>query len=155
MIWILIRLRHDIDQAIKCAKKLLTASGDGLIINEKRKIDTKEDIPWKKYKRLDQRKTKHYSGRVGEKTEMMRQFYKAKILIGKEVDKKVAQAEVTSFKPEVDNFVNVVTTENEDKEDSKIILGLSVEIEKVLEHLTKWLHDRIISHAQEPIKRKY
>ena len=86
---------------------------------------------------------------------MMRQFYKAKILIGKEVDKKVAQEEVTSFKPEVDNFVNVVTTENEDKEDSKIILGLSVEIEKVLEHLTKWLHDRIISHAQEPIKRKY
>ena len=44
---------------------------------------------------------------------MMMQFYKAQI-----------------FEPEVDNFVNVVTIENEDQEDSKITLDLPMEIEK-------------------------
>ena len=62
---------------------------------------------------------------------------------------------VTPFEPEVENFVNVVTIENEDKEDLKITVGLPVEIEKVLQHPTKWLDDRIINHAQELIKRKY
>ena len=41
---------EQVDQAIKCAKKRLTPSGDGLIIQQKRKIDTMfhEDIPRKK-----------------------------------------------------------------------------------------------------------
>ena len=36
-----------VDQAIKCAKKRLTTSGDGLIIQQKQKKDTifHEDIP--------------------------------------------------------------------------------------------------------------
>ena len=60
-----------VDQAIKCAKKQLTPSGDGLIIQQKRKRDTifQEDTPQKKYKLLDQRKRKHYfSERVGKKS---------------------------------------------------------------------------------------
>ena len=55
----------------------------------------------------------------------------------------------------MDNFVNVLTVENKDKEDLKIILGLPVENKKVLKHPTKWLDDRIISHAQELIKGRY
>ena len=49
-----------VDQAIKYAKKRLTPSGDGLIIQQKRKINTifHEDIPRKKHKPLDQRKGK-------------------------------------------------------------------------------------------------
>ena len=149
---------EQVDQAIKCAKKRLTPSGDGLIIQQKRKTDTifHEDIPRKRYKSLDQRKRKHYySGRVGKKAEMMRQFYKAKIFIEKEADEKMVQEEVAPFEPEVENFVNVVTIENEDKEDLKITVGLPMEIEKVLQHPAKWLDDRIINHAQELIKRKY
>ena len=67
----------------------------------------------------------------------------------------MVQEEVAPFEPEVDNFVNVVTIENEDKEDLKITLGLPMEIEKVLQHPTKLLDDRIINHAQELIKKKY
>ena len=80
-----------VDQAIKCAKKWLTLSVDGLIIQQKREKDTifHEDIPRKKYKPLDQRKIKHfYSARVGKKAEMTRQFYKAKIFTEKKADKK-------------------------------------------------------------------
>ena len=68
---------------------------------------------------------------------MMRQFDKAKIFIGKEADEKMVQEEFTPSEPEVDNFVNVVTNENEDKEDSKITIGLPMEIEKVLQHPAK------------------
>ena len=51
---------------------------------------SEEDIPRKKYKPLDQRKKKHrYSRRVGEKAEIMRQFYKTKIFIGKEAVEKM------------------------------------------------------------------
>ena len=91
---------EQVDQAIKCAKKRLTLSGDALIIQQKRKTDTifHKDIPRKKYKSLDQRKRKHYySGRVGKKAEMMRQFYKAKIFIEKEADEKMVQEEVAPF----------------------------------------------------------
>ena len=79
-------ISEKVEQAIKCAKKLLIPLGDGLIVQEKRKIETisEENIPRRKYKPLYQRKRKHsYSGRVGKKAEMMRQFYKAKISIGK------------------------------------------------------------------------
>ena len=86
---------------------------------------------------------------------MMRWFYKAKIFIEKEADEKMVQEEVAPFEPEVDNFVNVATIENEDKEDLEITLGLPIEIEKVLQHPTKWSDDRIINHVQELIKRKY
>ena len=85
----------------------------------------------------------------------MRQFYKAKIFLEKEADEKMLQEEVAPFEPEVDNFVNVITIKNEDKEDLKIMLGLAMKIEKILQHPTEWLDDRIISHAQELIKRKY
>ena len=73
-----------VDQAIKCAKKWLTPSGDGLKIQQTRKLDTifEKDIPQKQYKPLDHRKRKH----VGKTAEMMRQFYKAKIFIEKEAD---------------------------------------------------------------------
>ena len=72
----------------------------------------------------------YYSGRVGKKAEMMRQFYKAKIFLEKEADEKMLQEEVAPFKPEVDNFVNVITIKNEDKEDLKIMLGLPMKIER-------------------------
>ena len=86
---------------------------------------------------------------------MMRQFNKAKIFIGKAADEKMVHEEVAPFEPEVDNFANVVTIENEDNEDLKITLGLPMKIEEVLQHHTEWLDDRIISHAQELIERKY
>ena len=127
-----------VDQAIKCAKKWLTPSVDGLIIQQKREKDTifHEDIPRKKYKPLDQRKRKHfYSGRVGKKAEMMRQFYKAKLFIEKEADERMVQEEVAPFEPEVDNFANVIKVENEAKEDLKTTLDLPMEIEKFLQHL--------------------
>ena len=146
----------NVDQAIKCAKKRLHRRG--LIIQQKQKKDTifHEDIPRKKYKPLDQRKRKHYySGRVGKKAEMMRQFYKAKLFIEKEADERMVQEEVAPFEPEVDNFANAITIKNEDKEDLKIMLGLPMKIEKILQHPTEWLDDRIINHAQELIKRKY
>ena len=56
---------ENVHQAIKCAKKGLTPSSDGLIIQKKRKIDTifHKDIPRKKYKPRDQRKGKHYYSR--------------------------------------------------------------------------------------------
>ena len=54
----------------------------------------------------------------------MRQFYKGKIFIEKEADEKMVQEEVAPFEPEVDNFVKVITIENENKEDLKITLGL-------------------------------
>ena len=147
-----------VHQAIKCAKKGLTPSSDGLIIQKKRKIDTifHKDIPRKKYKPRDQRKGKHYySRRVRKKTEIMRQSYKAKIFIEKEADEKMVQVEVAPFEPQVGNFVNVISIENEDNEDLKITVGLKMDIEKILEHHTKWLDDRIINHAQELIKRRY
>ena len=136
----------------------MTLSGDGLIIQQKRKKETifHEDISRKKYKPRDQRKRKHYySGRVEKKAEMMRQFYKAKIFIKKKVDEKMVQEEVGPFETEVYNFANVITIENETKKDLKITLGLPVEIEKILQHPTEWLDDRIISHARQLIKRKY
>ena len=86
---------------------------------------------------------------------MMRQFYKGKIFIEKEADEKMVQEKIAPFEPEVDNLVNVVTIENDDKEDLKITLGLPMEIEKMLQHPTEWSDDRIISYAQELIKRKY
>ena len=86
---------------------------------------------------------------------MMRQFYKGRIFIEKEADKKMFQEEIAPFEPEVDNLVNVITIGNEDKEDLKITLGLPVEIEKILQYPTEWLDDRIINHAQELIKREY
>ena len=73
---------------------------------------------------------------------MMRQFYKAKIFIETETDKKMVQEEVASFEPEVDNFANIITIENEVKEDLKTTLGLPVEIEKILQHPTESLDDR-------------
>ena len=69
---------------------------------------------------------------------MMRQFYKAKVIIGKEDDEKMVQEEVAQFESEVDNFFNLVRIENEDKEDSKLALALPMEIEKVLQDLIKW-----------------
>ena len=66
---------------------------------------------------------------------MVRQFYKGKIFIEKEANNKMVQEEVAPFEPEVNNFVNVITIENEDKEDLKIALGLPMEIEKTLQHL--------------------
>ena len=152
------KVSEKVDQAIKCAKKWLTPSVDGLIIQQKREKDTifHEDIPRKKYKPLDQRKRKHYySGRVGKKAEMMRQFYKAKLFIEKEADERMVQEEVAPFEPEVDNFANVITVENEAKEDLKITLDLPMEIEKILQNPTEWLDDQVINHAQELIKRKY
>ena len=80
-----------VDQAIKCAKKWLTPSVDCLIFQQKREKDTifHDDIPRKKYKPLDQRKIKHYySGRVGKKADMIKQFYKDKIFTEKKADKK-------------------------------------------------------------------
>ena len=65
------------------------------------------------------------------------------------------QEEIAQFEPEVDNLVNVITIENENKEDLKITVCLPMEIEKILHHPTEWLDDRIINHAQEVIKRKY
>ena len=44
---------------------------------------------------------------------------------------------VAPFEPEVDNFANVITVENEAKEDLKITLGLPMEIEKILQHPTE------------------
>ena len=67
----------------------------------------------------------------------------------------MVQEEVAPFEPEVDNFANAITIKNEDKEDLKIMLGLPMKIEKILQHPTEWLDDRIINHAQELIKRKY
>ena len=67
----------------------------------------------------------------------------------------MVQEEVAPFEPKMDNFANVITIENEAKEDLKITLGLPVEIEKILQDPTEWLDDRIINHAQELIKRKY
>ena len=67
---------------------------------------------------------------------MMKQFYKAKVIIGNE---KMVQEEVAQFESEVDNFFNLVRIENEDKEDSKLALALPMEIEKkVLQDLIKW-----------------
>ena len=86
---------------------------------------------------------------------MMRQFYKAKVIIGKEDDEKMVQEEVAQFESEVDNFFNLVRIENEDKEDLKLALALPMEIEKVLQDLIKWLVDLIISQAHELFKRKY
>ena len=83
---------------------------------------------------------------------MIRQFYKAKIFIEKEADEKMVEEEVEPFEPEVDNFTNVITIENKAKEDLKITLGLSMEIEKILQHPTEWLDDRIVNHAQESFK---
>ena len=85
---------------------------------------------------------------------MRRQFYKAKIIIGKEDGEKMVQ-EVAQFESEVDNFFNLVRIENEDQEDSKLALALPMEIEKVLQDLIKWLDSLIISQAQELFKRKY
>ena len=48
-----------------------------------------------------------------------------------------------------------MTVENDDKEDLKITLGLPMETEKILQHPTEWLDDRIINHAEELIKRTY
>ena len=59
------------------------------------------------------------------------------------------------FEPQVGNFVNVITIENEDNEDLKITVGLKMDIEKILQHPTKWLDDRIINHAQELTKKRY
>ena len=121
-----------VDQAIKCAKKRLKLSDDSLIIQQKRKKDTifHEDIPRKKYKPLYQRKRKHYySGRVGKKAEMVRQFYKAKLFIEKEADERMVQEEVARFQSDMDSFANVITLENEAKEDLKITLGLPMEID--------------------------
>ena len=145
-----------VDQAIKCAKKQLTPSSDSLIIQQKRKKDTifHGDTLRRKYKPLDQRKRKHYSGRVGKKAEMMRQFYKAKIFIEKEADEKMVQ-EVAPFEPDVDNIANAITIKNEAKEDLNITLVSPMEIERILQHPTEQLDDRIISHAQEFIKGKY
>ena len=67
----------------------------------------------------------------------------------------MVQEEVAPFEPKMDNFANVITIENEAKEDLKITLGLPVEIEKILQDPTEWLDDRIINHGQELIKRKY
>ena len=68
---------------------------------------------------------------------MIRQFYKAKIFIEKEADEKMVQEEAAPIEPEVDNFGNVITIENEAKEDLKITLGLPKEIEKILQHPTE------------------
>ena len=85
----------------------------------------------------------------------MRQFYKAKLFIEKEADERMVQEEVAPFQYDMDNFANVITVENEVKKDLKITVGLPMEIEKILQHPTEWLDDRIINHAQELIKRKY
>ena len=140
-----------VSQAIDFAKKRLKMSGDGLIIQQNRKQDTifHEDIPRKRCKPLDQRKRKHYlSGRVGNKAEIMRQFYKAKLFIEKEAGKRMVQEDVAPFEPEVENFANVITVENEAKEDLKITLDLPMEIEKILQKPTEWLDAQVINHAQ-------
>ena len=102
--------------------------------------------------RSEKKKTFYYSERVGKKAEMMRQFYKAKLCIEKEDDERMVQEEVGPFQPEVDNFPNVITVGNEAKEGLKITLGLPTKMEKILQHPTEWLGDRIINHPQELIK---
>ena len=47
-------------------------------------------------------------GRVGKKAEIMRQFYKAKIFIGKEADENMVQEDVAPFEPDLHNFVNLI-----------------------------------------------
>ena len=49
--------------------------------------------------RSEKKKTFYYSGRVGKKAEMMRQFYKAKLFIEKEADERMVQEEVAPFEP--------------------------------------------------------
>ena len=49
----------------------------------------------------------------------------------------MVQEEVAPFEPKMDNFANVITIENEAKEDLKITLGLPVEIEKILQDPTE------------------
>ena len=86
-----------------CQKNRLTPSGDGLIIQAKRKKDTifQEDIPRKKCKPLHQRERKlYYSAREGKRVEMMRQLYKAKLFIEKE-------EEIAPFQPDMDNFAKL------------------------------------------------
>ena len=83
---------------------------------------------------------------------MMRQFYKAKLYIEKEDDERMVQEEVGPFQPEVDNFANVITVGNEAKEGLKITLGLPKKMEKISQHPTEWLGDRIINQLQELIK---
>ena len=68
---------------------------------------------------------------------MIRQFYKAKIFIEKEVDEKMVQEEAAPFEPEVDNFSHVITIENGAKEDLKITLGSIMGTEKILQHPTE------------------
>ena len=116
----------------------------GLIIQQKRKIDTifHED------KSLLFRKSREKSGN-DEAVLQSQDIYR------KEADEKMVQEEVAPFEPEVDNFANVITIENEDKEDLKITLGLPMKIEKIFQDPTEWLDDRIMNHAQELIKRKY
>ena len=83
------------DQAIKCAKKLLTPSA-----KTKNRHNLWASYSAKNLQPLDQRKRKHYySGRAWEKAEMMKQFYKAKTFIGKEADEKMVQENVALFKP--------------------------------------------------------
>ena len=60
---------------------------------------------------------------------MMRQFYKAKLFIEKEADERMVQEEVAPFQSDMDSFANVITFENEAKEDLKITLGLPMEID--------------------------
>ena len=48
---------------------------------------------------------------------MIIQFYKSKIFIEKEADEKMVQEEAAPIEPEVDNFGNLITVENEAKED--------------------------------------
>ena len=65
------------------------------------------------------------------------------------------QEEVAPFEPEVDNFANVITIENEAKKNLKITLRLPMEIEKILQHPTEQIDGQIINHGQELIKGKY
>ena len=48
---------------------------------------------------------------------MIIQFYKSKIFIEKEADEKMVQEEAAPIEAEVDNFGNLITIENEAKED--------------------------------------
>ena len=149
-------------QAIKCGQNVaysvsfwLDNSAKARHKKQTRSLGSEEDIPQKIYKPEDYKgKREHYSGRVGKKAEMIRQFNKAKIFIEKKADEKMVQEEVLPFEPEVDNFLNLVTIENQGKKDLKITLDLPLEIEKILQHSTKWLEDRINSHVQQLIKRK-
>lgn len=151
-----IAVTDKVEEAIKCAKSFLQDVEEQDAENEPPSKKIKQTAS--KIKPLMKLKRKHcYSGRVGKKAEMMRQFYKAKFSIKVPCETTNIETEIISI-PDSTNDTNSGEKSIQTCEEFNEYIT-TIELDQnsinILESKDKWLDDHIINLSQGLLAKKH